>query len=134
MKIIVDTSVWSLAFRRKEIDQTYRVLLGDLISDGRVVLLGAVRQEVLSGIRHAEQFARLRLALRAFPNLRLELQDYELAAEYANQCRTNGVQGANTDFLICAAAVSRNYEILTTDRDFVFFAELLPIVLYEVSI
>ena len=132
MKVVVDTSVWSLAFRRKETSETvYRKQLGDLISDGRAVLLGSVRQEVLSGIRHAEQFERLQLALRAFPDLVLETQDFELAAEYFNLCRANGVQGANTDFLICAAAVRHNYEILTTDKDFVLFAQFLPISLYN---
>ena len=132
MKVIVDASVWSLAFRRKETPETvYRKQLGDLISDGRAILLGSVRQEVLSGIRHAEQFERLQLALRAFPDLALETQDFELAAEYFNLCRANGIQGANTDFLICAAAVRRSYEILTTDRDFVLFAQSLPISLYN---
>lgn len=130
MKIVVDTSVWSLAFRR-DTETTYREVLEDLISDGRVMMLGAVRQEVLSGIRHTEQFERLRLVLRAFPTLGLETQDYERAAEYANLCRANGIQGANTDFLICASAASRDYEILTTDKDFTLFAELLPIALYD---
>lgn len=130
MKIVVDTSVWSLAFRR-DTETTYREVLEDLISDGRVMMLGAVRQEVLSGIRHTEQFERLRLVLRAFPTLGLETQDYERAAKYANLCRANGTQGANTDFLICASAASRDYEILTTDKDFTLFAELLPIALYD---
>jgi predicted nucleic acid-binding protein len=46
----------------------------------------------------------LRNNLRAFPNLPLDVEDYELAAEYFNICRRNGIQGANTDFLICATA------------------------------
>lgn len=103
MKVIVDTVIWSLAFRRNTVEPTYRDLLTDLISDGRVVLLGVVRQEVLSGIRHTEQFERLKQALRAFPNQVLDTEDYELAAEYFNLCRQQGIQGANTDFLICAA-------------------------------
>ncbi len=117
MKVIVDTAVWSLALRRSQVvaDKSVK-LLEDLIADGRVILLGIVRQEVLSGIRHNEQFERLKVALRAFPNLEVTTHDYELAAEYFNLCRRHGVQGANTDFLICAAAVQRNYSILTTDR------------------
>lgn len=91
------------------------------------MLLGAVRQEVLSGLRYVEQFERLRRSLRAFPDLKLAVQDYELAAEYFNLCRSKGVQGANTDFLICAAAAKRNHLILTTDKDFENFAVLLPI-------
>jgi predicted nucleic acid-binding protein len=130
MKVIVDTSVWSLALRRqpKTNDSTINKLR-DLIADGRVILLGAVRQEVLSGIKHQEQFEKLRDYLRAFPNLSLDVEDYELAADYFNICRCHGVQGANTDFLICATANRRNYEIFTTDKDFISFSNYLPIIL-----
>ena len=130
MKVIVDTSVWSLALRRqKQQNNSIVNKLRDLISDGRVVLLGAVRQEILSGIKHQEQYEKLRDRLRAFPNLTLDAEDYELAAEYFNICRLNGVQGANTDFLMCATANRRNYEIFTTDKDFINFSQYLPIVL-----
>lgn len=130
IKVIVDTSVWSLALRRqKQQNDSIVNRLRDLISDGRVVLLGAVRQEILSGIKHQKQFEKLRDNLRAFSNLTVDAEDYELAAEYFNICRRNGIQGANTDFLICATANRRNYEILTTDKDFINFSQYLPIVL-----
>jgi predicted nucleic acid-binding protein len=130
MKVIVDTSVWSLAFRRqKQQNRSIANRLRNLIAEGRVVFLGAVRQEILSGIKHQEQFEKLRNNLRAFPNLLLNAEDYELAAEYFNICRRNGIQGANIDFLICAAANRRNYEIFTTDKDFVNFSQYLPIIL-----
>lgn len=131
MKVIVDTSVWSLALRRKQQRNSVSNKLRDLISDDRVVLLGGVRQEILSGIKHQEQYEKLRDNLRAFPNLVLDEEDYELAAEYFNICRRNGVQGANTDFLICATANRRNYEIFTTDRDFVDYRQYLPIILTD---
>lgn len=130
MKVIVDTSVWSLALRRgQQTNDAIADKLRDLITDGRIVLLGVVRQEILSGIKNQEQFEKLRDNLRAFPNLLLDMQDYELAAEYFNICRRRGIQGANTDFLICATANRRNYEILTTDKDFIGFSQYLPIVL-----
>ena len=108
-------------------------MLKDLIADGRVALPGAVRQEVLSGIQHPEQFERLKLLLQAFPDMALAVRDYELAADYYNLCRRNGIQGANTDFLICAASANHGYSILSTDRDFNHFATLLPIALYRHS-
>ncbi len=131
MKVIVDTSVWSLALRRqKQQNNSIVNKLRDLISDNsRVVLLGAVRQEILSGIKHQEQFDKLKDRLKAFPNLELDAEYYELAADYFNICRRNGVQGANTDFLICATANRRNYEIFTIDKDFINFSQYLPIVL-----
>ena len=134
MKVVVDTSVWSLALRRNSPRDAIAIinLLRDLITDGRAVLLGAIRQEVLSGIRHVEQFARLRNDLGAFPDLELQTEDYELAAEFFNTCRSNGIQGSNTDFLLCAAANRRGYSIFTTDRDFENFRVHIPILLLEV--
>ena len=43
MKVIVDTSVWSLALRRQQQDNAIADKLHDFIGDGRVILLGAVR-------------------------------------------------------------------------------------------
>ncbi len=131
MIVIVDTSIWSLAFRRNAPDETANIIkdFRDLIANGQVALLGAIRQEILSGIRHIEQFERLREYLRAFPDLELTIADYELASEFFNTCRSSGVQGSNTDFLICASAVNRGYSIFTTDRDFDNFRLHIPIVL-----
>ena len=132
MKVIVDTSVWSLALRRnRKPDVPHVTVFRDLIIDGRTALLGAVRQEILSGIRHVDHFERLKNYLRAFPDIELSIEDYELASEFYNTCRSNGIQGANTDFLICAAAVRRSYGILTTDKDFHIFRKHIPIVLME---
>jgi hypothetical protein len=131
MNVVVDTSVWSLALRRNTPNDAIVIVntLRDLITDGRVVLLGATRQEVLSGIRYTEQFVRLRDYLRAFPDIALTNEDYELAAEFFNTCRSNGVQGSNTDFLICAVAHHRSYNILTTDKDFDNFRLYIPVAL-----
>ena len=130
MKVIVNTSVWSLVLRRQQ-QQNYSLAnkLRDLIDDGRVILLGAIRQEILSGIKYQKQFDKLKDNLRAFPDLSLDIEDYELAADYFNICRRHGIQGANTDFLICATANRRDYEIFTTDKDFLSFSQYLPIIL-----
>ncbi len=132
MKVVVDTSVWSLAFRRSQVQLHPKVaVLQELITDGRVVLVGAVRQELLSGIREQSQYERLKSVLRTFPSFSLETEDYELAASYFNTCRQQGIQGANTDFLICAISTRRQYSILTTDKDFESYRRFIPIALVE---
>lgn len=128
MKVIVDTSVWSLALRRRAaVADIATARLSRLVADGRVLLLGAVRRELLSGIRDREVFDSLRERLRGFPDLALDVGDHETAAEFFNACRRNGVQGSNTDFLICAAADRRGCAILTTDKDFGAFAAHVPV-------
>ena len=135
MSVIVDTSVWSLALRRRTPPDSSPVVtrLRDLITNDQVALLGAIRQEILSGIRSSEQFTDLRDYLRAFPDVELIPEDYEIAAEFFNTCRSQGIQGSNTDFLICAVAYRRSYSILTTDNDFHSFRMHITIILLPVD-
>lgn len=77
------------------------------------------------------QFRRLRDALRAFPDLEIVDKDYERAAELFNKCRLHGVQGSNTDFLICAVAERLEMPIFTTDLDFPLCARHVPMRLHE---
>ena len=128
MNIIIDTSVWLLALRRQRSSPSAETKeLAELVREGRTAMLGAVRQELLSGVRADQQFETLRGHLRAFPDIPLEAEDYEEAASFFNKCRARGIQGSNTDYLICAAAARRGFGILTTDTDFAHFARVLPI-------
>ena len=130
MNVIVDTSVWSYALRRRRSQEHSSVgVLQQLVVDGQVRILGCIRQEILSGIR-SPQFRLLRDQLRAFPDEVLESKDYERAAEFFNTCRQKGIQGSNTDFLICAVAVNRDYSILTADQDFCEFQRVLGFKLF----
>jgi predicted nucleic acid-binding protein len=134
MRVLVDTSVWSEALRRasqseSKVVQEFR----SLIAEDRVEMIGPIRQEVLSGLKEDSQFEKLERHLAAFPDLRLENDDYVVAAKFFNACRTKGIQGSNTDFLICAVAVRRQLAIFTTDKDFARFAKQLPIVLHDTA-
>lgn len=129
----MDTSVWFLALRRRQPAPAHPALaeLAELIREMRAELLGAIRQELLSGIRDSAQFEKLRGRLRAFPDLPVTTADHERAAEFFNLCRAQGIQGSNTDFLICAVAERQQIPILTTDDDFGLFAKHLPIALHS---
>ncbi len=136
MMVLVDTSVWSLALRRRARDldlqqKRIREELAELIREGRAQLLGVVRQELLSGIRRESQFEGLRADLRAFDDPRMTVEDYEEAGHAHNRCRAKGVAGSTVDFLICAAALRRDWPIFTTDQDFLRYARCLPIRLHQ---
>lgn len=132
MSVLVDSPIWSLAFRRKTVTTPEARALSDLISRNEASIIGAVRQEVLSGVRSAEQFARLQSLLAPFPDIPVSETHYERAAEFHNTCRTHGVQGSPTDFLICAVAAAFDVAVFTTDRDFNRFATLLPVKLHSI--
>jgi predicted nucleic acid-binding protein len=138
MLVLVDTPIWSLALRRKTADLNPREhglisALRELIEHGRAQLLGPVRQELLSGIREESSFKKVRDQLRAFEQASLDVADYEEAARLNNQCRSRGVAGSPIDFLICATALRRSWQIFSTDRDFPRYAAVLPLNLYTVT-
>jgi predicted nucleic acid-binding protein len=136
VNVLVDTSVWSLAFRRKSQDlspaQTALVgELAELIKEGRIRLIGPVRQELLSGIPSSEQFEKLCAILQPFLDEQLTAPDYEDAAKASNQCRREGVTVSIVDALICSVAMSRDWAIFTTDPDFENYGRILPLKLHK---
>jgi predicted nucleic acid-binding protein len=132
MTVLVDTSIWSLALRRTVASSSSTAdELRKLIRARSAKIIGPIRQEILSGVRDPAQFARLEDHLAAFPDLPLMAEDHVTAAKFFNLCRSKGIQGSNTDFLICAVAVRLGLEIFTTDKDFSRFATCVPIALHE---
>lgn len=128
----MDTTVWSLALRRARlIEHSARAALAALINTGDALLLGLVRQELLSGMADSRSFEAVRTHLRAYPDVPVDAEDHEHAALFYNRCRMRGIQGSAVDFLICAAAARRNLAILTTDAEFGRFVRHLPIRLHE---
>src|SRR4249920_694861 len=107
MKVLVDSSVWSLAFRRDHADAAPQVAeLHKLIDKFQATIIGPIRQEVLSGIPNARQFESLLAILAAFPDEALATRYFELAARFFSQCRARGIQWTHTDVLMWASAFS----------------------------
>jgi hypothetical protein len=55
-----------------------------------------------------------------------------MGSRFFNRCRHVGVQGSNTDFLICAVAHAHKIFIATCAGCFVHYARHLPINLHQV--
>ncbi len=121
MKLLVDTSVWSLALRRPRAaglsveEQRFTAQLTQAIQDGRVVMIGPIRQELLSGIKEPAKFEKLKRALDPFRDEAVETSDYEHAAWLYNACRSRGVEAGTVDMLICAVATRRKWQVLSSD-------------------
>lgn len=134
MNVIVDTSVWSEFLRRKNRhSESVRSEVGILISSHRALLLGPIRQELLSGVKTEDQFKALRARLRSFPDHTIAMEDYEKAGEFFNLCRRKGIQGSFTDFLICAVAVNQHVSVYTVDKDFMHYSKMLPLKLHSAA-
>ena len=127
MEVLVDTSVWSLVLRRtkKSLSREEKSLhaeLTRLIVAGKAILVGPVRQELLSGVRDEISFNRLREHLSYFDDVVIETADYERAARIANSCAAGGVASTSTECLLCAVAIGRSFAVFTTDKDFTYYA------------
>ncbi|HEX7180550.1 MAG TPA: PIN domain-containing protein [Thermoanaerobaculia bacterium] len=138
MTVLVDTTIWSLALRRRA-HQLSPVETGlvehwaDLVTSGRAALIGPVLQEVLSGIRSDEVFEALNEKLSSFPYLETLPADHVQAARFFNICRSHGIAGSHVDMLICATANRHDVPIFTTDPDFSGYARHLPIRLFDAT-
>jgi len=133
--VLVDSTIWSLALRRRshQLSVPEQELVAEwieLVSSGRAVLTGPIRQEILSGIRTEEAFEALRGKLSSFRYLEVLPGDYDQAARFFNLCRSQGVAGTHVDMLLCATAHRYSVPIFTTDQDFLHYARCLPVGLH----
>ncbi len=134
--IFVDTSVWSLAFRRKQEQSNHSVIkqLKTLIEqDEALVVPGIVFQELLTGLKEESQFNRMYQLITGFTILVANESHHKLAAQIANNCRKNGVATTATDCLIAAMAISYEAQLLTTDKDFAYMANYCGLNLYPIE-
>jgi len=132
VKVLVDTPIWSYALRTRNNKYQYEIdQLTFLIRDQRALIIGPIRQEILSGYSDLRKVRKLKEKLSYFENTPIQDIDYEFAAELCNQCRKKGVQGSHIDFLICAVAKRIDVPIFTTDKDFHRYQKIISIKLYE---
>jgi hypothetical protein len=122
MKVLVDTGIWSLALRRKDkgsftADEMGLVArLTEVIQDGNIVMIGPIRQEILSGIKDESQFETTERLLAPFSGEELGSADYVEAARLFNLCRRHGVQCGPIEMLLFSVAVRKCCMILTNDQ------------------
>ena len=131
MNVLIDTSVFFLALRRKNesLSTSEKLLvaeLSELMQEGLARTIGLIRQELLSGIKTTEQYEKLRMHLRSFPDEVVDTSDYEEAAKAGNRCRAKRVAVSIVDILLCAIPIKRQWAIFTTDPDFSSYAKVLP--------
>ncbi len=133
--IVLDTSVLSLAFRRRRrghAEPAVAAQLRELIEhDYPLGVPGIVYQELLSGVRDPQQFARLQTALDGFVFILATLEHHALAARMANECRRNGIATSTGDCLIAATAVTATGQLFTVDTDFDRIAACTDLRLYQ---
>ena len=121
MTFFVDTSVWSLAFRRDEVSATPQVaaLRHGLDSGEIIVTTGLILQELLQGFAGPRARKDIIDRFTALPLLAPEREDHIDAADLRNRCRRSGVQIGTIDAVLAQLCIRHRLTMLTTDNDFV---------------
>lgn len=126
MRVLVDTSVWSLALRKKgPVDHPSVVALSSLLhANENVFVTGLILQEVLQAYRSDASFRAMAKHLEPFPILELERSDFVHAAGLHRRCAAKGVGASTADCQIATAAIRHACLLLTADQDFDRIARL----------
>ena len=124
MTLFVDTSVWSLAFRRDQASAAseVRMLRHALESGETIMATGLVLQELLQGFAGPRARKDIIDRFTALPLLTPNRQDHIDAAELRNRCRRAGLQIGTIDAVIAQLCIRHQLKLLTTDNDFVLAA------------
>jgi predicted nucleic acid-binding protein len=127
--LLVDTSVWSLAFRRDAASASPQVeVLRAALDGGEVIVTtGLILQELLQGFAGPRARSELVQRFNALPLLAPDRQDYIDAAGLRNLCRRAGVQLGTIDALLAQLCVRHDLTLLTTDSDFALAARHCPL-------
>ena len=121
MTLFVDTSVWSLAFRRDKPSGApeVRALRHALENEETLVTTGLILQELLQGFTGPRARKDIIDRFTALPFLTPDRHDHINAAELRNRCRRAGVQIGTVDALLAQLCIRHELSLLTTDNDFV---------------
>lgn len=132
MTFFVDTSVWSLALRRDRPPDLPEIRrLRDALDEGSVVCTGLVLQELLQGFRKPKAHRRIVDRFSAIPLIVPERADHIHAAELRNRCRRKGIQTGTIDALLAQLCIRHKLTMLTTDRDFLSIASIMPLAIWQ---
>lgn len=120
MRVLVDTSVWSLSLRKKSPSGHPAVnKLTNLLESGEETFLtGLILQEILQAFKTDAAFSKIRRYLEPFPILEMHRDDYIASARLYRICASKGIVTSTADCQIAAAAIRNGCNLLTTDVDF----------------
>ncbi len=129
MSLFVDTSVWSLAFRRDSAARVPEVgALRDALEGGAtVVTTGLILQELLQGFAGPRSRKDIIDRFAALPLLPPDRQDHIGAAELRNRCCRAGIQIGTIDAVLAQLCIRHQLTLLTTDKDFMRAAIHCPL-------
>ena len=120
MSLLVDTSVWFLAFRRDTEAAVPQVKTLQCALEGadQVFTTGLVLQELLQGFAGPKARGQLIERFASLGFFQLGRQDLIEAAEVRNACRRSGVQIGTIDAVLIQLCLKHDLVLFSSDNDF----------------
>jgi len=120
LSLFVDTSVWSLAFRRDSPSSAMQVraLIRALELGETILTTGLVLQELLQGFSGPKARTQILDRFSAVPLIVPDREDHVGAADLRNRCRRAGIQIGTIDALLAQLCIRHDLTMLSTDSDF----------------
>jgi predicted nucleic acid-binding protein len=133
VSLFVDTSVWSLAFRRDTVSSVAEVmaLQRALEAGDTIITTGLVLQELLQGFVGPRARVKIIERFAALPNINPDRQDHIEAADLRNRCRRAGVEIGTIDALLAELCIRHGLTMLTTDNDFSLVTARFPLQMWK---
>jgi predicted nucleic acid-binding protein len=132
LKLLVDTSVWSLAMRRDQSEGHPSVdfLADALRHEGSIFTTGLILQEILQGFSGPKARKQILDRFTPLPLIVPQREDHTDAADLRNDCRRRGLQIGTIDALLARLCIRYELVMLSTDRDFEHLARIAPLRLW----
>ena len=128
MRVLVDSSVWIHFLKGR---QAFVRQMENLIQpDNRVVLTGIIIQEVLQGIADPDEFDRVLITMRHFPEVQPSDDTHIAAARLHQRMRQSGLNLPTIDLLLAAIAREHRLSIYSCDKHFEFLSAANEIRMY----
>jgi len=129
LRLLVDTSVWSLAFRKNAPSTLPKIRrLAQALRDGeQVYTTGLILQELLQGFSEPEARDAILVRFQALPHVVPDARDYIEAAGLRGRLGVEGVRLGTIDALLAQLCLRHDLTLLTTDLAFTRVAEVTPL-------
>ncbi len=121
MRLLIDTSVWSEALRRKNKDtESKETFLFEILQNEEdIFVTGIILQEILTGIKNPAVFSKIEEQFKYFNFISPSRSDHIEAAKLRNTVSKKGIALATVDAIIAQIAISNNLYLVTYDNDFI---------------
>ncbi|MBW1797886.1 MAG: PIN domain nuclease [Deltaproteobacteria bacterium] len=125
-KVIIDTSAWIESFRARS-DKEFSNFVKDLILNGRILLPGIIKTELLRGTKNKKEYNRLNELLKGLEYLPVPDEFWEKLSLFSFGLFRKGITVPLIDTYIALLCIENNALILHRDKHFDLIAQQFPL-------